>query len=562
MNLNVYERVLDTAASTNGRTGIHDPNSHEDQEVLLATLGSFYLYRRAAHYTFTHRRRRNIYSLPPAQQQILQDLKYRSALDKIDECIETNATFAEAILKSGCESFGIDVRTADTWKGLAESGDLDKARSTMKQFLRDWSKEGAAERDRCYGPILHAIDKYLGKVVPPCEVRVLVPGAGLGRLPFEICKKGYATEGNEFSYHQLLASNFVLNNTKHIDEYTVHPFCLGFSHHRDREAQTRGITIPDVHPGTELFKVMEYQIADDNKALPPGIYRYRPSQYFSMSAGEFVDSYNTEESQETYDCVATCFFIDTARNFLQYLETIRNVLVVGGVWINNGPLLWHWEGADATERKEADAKLRDEVKNFEQVESQVEEAETPLVPPAMMPARTLASKHSTDPNHQHTHLHPSGFRDNNTISTNPHAHPTHHAHTHTGTTHPDLPADAREWRGSLEFSLDEVYQLIKMYGFEIVERGSVKTGYMMDEKCMAKYVYETEFWVAVKTAEVAESVAASFTQTKAPTGRGLGKRDDGKDEGKGKGKGKAMQREPEGKKQEAAGGGQKEKAAA
>lgn len=31
-----------------------------------------------------------------------------------------------------------------------------------------------------------------------------------------------------------------------------------------------------------------------------------------------------------------------------YLETIRNVLEEGGVWINNGPLLWHWEGADAS----------------------------------------------------------------------------------------------------------------------------------------------------------------------------------------------------------------------
>jgi hypothetical protein len=34
--------------------------------------------------------------------------------------------------------------------------------------------------------------------------RVLVPGAGLGRLPLEIASRGYACQGNEFSYYMLL----------------------------------------------------------------------------------------------------------------------------------------------------------------------------------------------------------------------------------------------------------------------------------------------------------------------------------------------------------------------
>jgi carnosine N-methyltransferase len=44
--------------------------------------------------------------------------------------------------------------------------------------------------------------------------------------------------------------------------------------------------------------------------------------------------------------VATVFFIDTAVNIFSYLETIWNVLVDGGVWINCGPLLWHWENKE------------------------------------------------------------------------------------------------------------------------------------------------------------------------------------------------------------------------
>lgn len=33
---------------------------------------------------------------------------------------------------------------------------------------------------------------------------MLVPGAGLGRLPLEIASRGYACQGNEFSYYMLL----------------------------------------------------------------------------------------------------------------------------------------------------------------------------------------------------------------------------------------------------------------------------------------------------------------------------------------------------------------------
>lgn len=44
--------------------------------------------------------------------------------------------------------------------------------------------------------------------------KVLVPGAGLGRLVLEICACGYAAEGNEFSYQMLFVSNYMLN---HVD---------------------------------------------------------------------------------------------------------------------------------------------------------------------------------------------------------------------------------------------------------------------------------------------------------------------------------------------------------
>ena len=47
--------------------------------------------------------------------------------------------------------------------------------------------------------------------------------------------------------------------------------------------------------------------------------------------------------------MVTCFFIDTANNVIEYIETIHKILNHGGVWINFGkfqndigPLLYHY----------------------------------------------------------------------------------------------------------------------------------------------------------------------------------------------------------------------------
>ena len=34
--------------------------------------------------------------------------------------------------------------------------------------------------------------------------------------------------------------------------------------------------------------------------------------------------------------------MDTAHNIIEYIECINHILSPGGVWINIGPLLYHW----------------------------------------------------------------------------------------------------------------------------------------------------------------------------------------------------------------------------
>lgn len=214
----------------------------------------------------------------------------------------------------------------------ANSEDLDKVRSTIKQFYRDWSVEGQVERNACYGPVMKELEERFGKSKNDrSKVRVVVPGAGLGRLAFDIAVAGFTSQGNEFSYHQLMASNFILNHTTKDGEFTIYPFISTFSNHRTRDNQLRPISIPDVHPGTLLR-------AADSHGGDGAV-----GERFSMIAGDFQTCYNGPGSASTFDVCATVFFLDTAPNICAYLATIHNLLVPGGLWINFGPLLWHYE---------------------------------------------------------------------------------------------------------------------------------------------------------------------------------------------------------------------------
>ena len=63
-----------------------------------------------------------------------------------------------------------------------------------------------------------------------------------------------------------------------------------------------------------------------------------------MSSGDFITSYSSADERERFDGVVTHYFIDTAPNLFRYIETVADCLRMGGVWVNVGPLEWHFDG--------------------------------------------------------------------------------------------------------------------------------------------------------------------------------------------------------------------------
>lgn len=220
-------------------------------------------------------------------------------------------------------------KTNATPQPVTPPKDVDQVRSTLKQFVRDWSAEGALERVYAYKPILTAVEDLFGHV--PLEdrgtVRLLFPGCGLGRLPWEAAMQGFSSQGNEFSMCMLMASHFILNHTQRVHEHSIYPWVGSMCNWRSSNAVLQRITVPDVDPNALLSAATA-----------------TPTE-FNMVAGDFTRVYSSSDERGAWSAVCTVFFIDTARNIIKYLEIINHLLPIGGYWINLGPLLWHFEGS-------------------------------------------------------------------------------------------------------------------------------------------------------------------------------------------------------------------------
>lgn len=248
-------------------------------------------------------------------------------LNAVDDAIDNNAEIADVIVEVGLQAFSLPDALPDSqWHNMATANDVAKAHSTIRQLYRDWSAEGGAtERNLVTNTVLEDLRARLrsskGK-------NILLPGAGLARLAFDLNCNGYNTTGNEISYHQLLASNWVLNHTKHAGQYKLSPFATTFTNLRSRTQQFREVQIPDIHPATALA-----QKAQNGELVGE----------MQMHAGDFTTTYSQAGERAVFDAVVSIFFIDTAPNLIAYVETVRNCLIDGGIWINVGPLLWHFD---------------------------------------------------------------------------------------------------------------------------------------------------------------------------------------------------------------------------
>ena len=239
-------------------------------------------------------------------------------------------------------SFGANTANSDNFN---EEQPYEEAVQIIAHLTRDWSKDGTILRDE-YNWIKeqlwrhHSFPTTTESVLSP----ILVPGAGIGRLAFDLAfaqdeectsecfvQYPFAVEANDNSIVMAAAAHhlFHIHNTDKVTDDSM----------SNKEGQTKIYPFVSDSFTNEVDSQRRYDSAVLEKLHIMCDQKSRPK--LSYTVGDFVTTYSSPSKRGQYGSLVSLFFIDTATNIYDYIFTIRHLLRNRGVWINLGPVQWH-----------------------------------------------------------------------------------------------------------------------------------------------------------------------------------------------------------------------------
>ena len=238
---------------------------------------------------------------------------YKTRIKRLEEAQNQNQIFLKEIAKKYKPDSSF-LKNIDE-KDIANTAYNESTTLNWAVFMyisRDWTAERKDEREKSYIPIINMVQKFLKP-----GSNILIPGAGLLRLGYELSKFGYNIDANDYYFYNVILCDYIFNYSKK-NQFCFQPLIRSFSNFLTEDDVFRKFSFPDE------------DINLDGKGK------------MKMLCGDFTKLY--DDVSNYYDCVITCFFIDTAKNVIEYIEIIERVLKKGGIWINFGPLSYHWIG--------------------------------------------------------------------------------------------------------------------------------------------------------------------------------------------------------------------------
>ena len=153
--------------------------------------------------------------------------------------------------------------------------------------------------------------------------KILIPGAGLGRLAYEDFNKlpNATVELNEFSIPMATALSRIIHNGLTVEI---------FSHVQS------SATVGEVSSKNRLQKVQVSVLP-----LPQ-------NSQLSLTTGDFVTCYSTPlNTNNAYDYILTSYILDAVPNIIEMILIIKKLALnsrsqnIKTAWCNYGPLHWH-----------------------------------------------------------------------------------------------------------------------------------------------------------------------------------------------------------------------------
>jgi len=246
----------------------------------------------------------------------------------------------------------VNQRINDKYNGEEEP--YDTASHILTHMTREWTDSGASIRRDTHDWIVDELLTYHNQLDSSTDSQesplspVLVPGAGLGRLAFDIAftQSNRDTDVKRQVFYPFVVEAvdnslvmgaaayqiFHYHHSEHDEEnLTMYPMASDpFINEVDSERRWKSSVFPE-DKVSDQFNLLKSMKQSSDAFHQPNI---------SYVIGDFVSIYASPK-HGAYSSVATCFFIDTATNIYEYILTIRNLLKSGGLWINLGPVQWH-----------------------------------------------------------------------------------------------------------------------------------------------------------------------------------------------------------------------------
>jgi len=170
-----------------------------------------------------------------------------------------------------------------------EYGTLNYA--VFMYISRDWTIERKKERETNYMPIIEMAQKYV-----PKNSKILIPGAALLRLGYELALLGYNIDANDYNFFNVILCDYLFNKSKK-NQFEFQPLIRSFSNYLTEDAVFRKFSFPDE------------DINLDGKGK------------MTMLVGDFTKIYNDKPC--FYDCVITCFLLIQLKMLWNMLKLLK-----------------------------------------------------------------------------------------------------------------------------------------------------------------------------------------------------------------------------------------------
>ena len=244
---------------------------------------------------------------------------YKERIEKVKKGIELNQIFYNKVASLYALEFDHLSYTKEEYEEHRYFEEYLIRGFFMSCLMRDWTLESKPERDNNYGNVLKEVKKYFNyddkNLMKKNNYKALVPGTGCSRMAFELAKRGFEVEANDFCFIYILCDDYLFNYS-HKNEFQFCPSIHTFANNYSESSVIKRYSFPDVDIRDELEK---------SGAKP-----------ITFIKGDFLLKYKGIKDQ--YDLIVTLFFIDVSKNIIEYVEIMHDLLKKGGVWVNLGCL--------------------------------------------------------------------------------------------------------------------------------------------------------------------------------------------------------------------------------